>query len=74
MTCPNCGSKASRMLASFSTCAGVSHETDSQGRMHTHDPNTHATNYECLACHVPYTTSGKRSCWCGWPNYEGTNK
>lgn len=73
MKCPEC------IKVDKKSCVteGVSSSTlmyfpryyDEDGKLHSHDNNTHTTSYSCSNGHS-WSESESGSCWCGWGKKE----
>ena len=69
MKCAECAKSGlkSRVYVGMSTvtCMGWQPYYDEDGRHHSHDPNTHQTQYSCSNAHK-WAEDSSPACWCGW--------
>jgi hypothetical protein len=71
MTCPVCQTMAMTQTVGSTTLLACFPFTDSEGREHLHDRNRVRTVYRCENEHQ-WVVTGKKPCWCGWPDEEPT--
>jgi len=75
MKCPVCVNEGlkSKVYPHFGFVAAAYYPPfyDEEGRLHNHDANVSATDYECSHGHQ-WTETTRGSCWCGWSGGEAT--